>query len=425
MSKMTDKLKEWILKFNSGEVWVNVITNEETQRQYLGLFKRYCDATNKNPDELLELKLEGMRNVGTNKEFEAENLHNTAISNIELTDNLKAQMSAIIRSFYKHNRRPLNTPKEFEVPTLKQRMPSLQEIEEMVNVARTWRDKSMIWLLTSAPLREGTLIQLIWDDLQPTGDEELPYIINIEAERLKGKGKGKYKGVRQVCFVNSFVAEKLDKYKAELLGKNIRFTPKSPIFVGYRNGNGKKKEPKKAKALSPSAIRTNFAKISFDAWHNLENKRYSPHNFRDLVETAMEKADIPDNWCAIIMGHKPKTIRGKHYSSPKLEELKNKFKRVLPFIIPTHKQQAPTKERLQESYHFMTNVAWQLIEMQYKNLKQEAKTLKALMENAKSEETRNVLEVQLTMKKEQLQQLKKQIDFKRENNKYPPPERNL
>jgi hypothetical protein len=43
--------------------------------------KQYCEAVSKNPDELLELKVEGIRNVGTSKEPQAEKLLDSFLYN--------------------------------------------------------------------------------------------------------------------------------------------------------------------------------------------------------------------------------------------------------------------------------------------------------------------------------------------------------
>ncbi len=53
----------------------------------------------------------------------------------------------------------------------------------------------------------------------------------IEAERLKGGGKGKYRGTKQICFVHSLAAKKLKRYDEELKKRGIEIAPESPIFV--------------------------------------------------------------------------------------------------------------------------------------------------------------------------------------------------
>ena len=99
-------------------------------------------------------------------------------------------------------------------------MPKVQDILEIENIFPTLRDKALLWFLASAPFRISTLIRLKWSDLKPTGDPDVLYYLLIGSERLKDKGVGKCKGVKQVGFIHSLAAKKLDAYKKELGRKN-------------------------------------------------------------------------------------------------------------------------------------------------------------------------------------------------------------
>ena len=98
-------------------------------------------------------------------------------------------------------------------------MPKVQDILEIENIFPTLRDKALLWFLASAPFRISTLIRLKWGDLKPTGEPDVPYYLLIGSERLKGKGVGKCKGVKQVGFIHSLAAKKLDAYKKSLAEK--------------------------------------------------------------------------------------------------------------------------------------------------------------------------------------------------------------
>lgn len=76
MSRMTDETFPWILNFQSGKNWFDTLMSEKTKEVYLTRLKQYMDAFGKNPDELIELKVDGLRNVATAKEFQAESLLN-------------------------------------------------------------------------------------------------------------------------------------------------------------------------------------------------------------------------------------------------------------------------------------------------------------------------------------------------------------
>jgi hypothetical protein len=71
---MTDSIEAWLLSFECGRTWFSTITAPRTKEMYSKNLKQYCDAVGKTPDELLELKVEGIRNIATAKEFQAEKL---------------------------------------------------------------------------------------------------------------------------------------------------------------------------------------------------------------------------------------------------------------------------------------------------------------------------------------------------------------
>jgi hypothetical protein len=167
-------------------------------------------------------------------------------------------------SFYKHNSRPLNpdTAKNIneEVPPPKEKKPSLLELIELSNQTNTDRDDALLSFDMSTSTRVGSIPQLIWKDLKSTklGLEQLakenkinwstdkineisvkvPFYIEIESKRLKGKGLRKYKNLKQVTFVNYFAWGKMEKYKIEAKRKGYELTENSPIFVKYRTSEG-------------------------------------------------------------------------------------------------------------------------------------------------------------------------------------------
>ncbi len=268
LSKMTDNLTEWILSFNSGTMWFNKF-NSGSIKTYLPHLKKYCDWANKNPDELIEFKIEGLQAVNTAKEFQAENLLEKFISTANYPLSVKQGIRATVLSFYKNNRRHLEEIKDVDTPESKHRCPKSQDIIDLENAMGFARDKFLVWFIASTPIRVETIPKLIWKDLKPTNDREVPYSLLIEAERLKGHGKGKYRGLKQVGFLHSLAAKKLEAYKKELQQKGYIVTENDPLFVAYR-------KEQKITPLTKFAIQHRFDKASLDAWHDLEAKRYSP-----------------------------------------------------------------------------------------------------------------------------------------------------
>ena len=57
MSKMTDDIKAWLKCFDSSSKWINSLHSEATIDMYTKYLVQYCKAVNKNPDELIALKI--------------------------------------------------------------------------------------------------------------------------------------------------------------------------------------------------------------------------------------------------------------------------------------------------------------------------------------------------------------------------------
>jgi site-specific recombinase XerD len=324
---MTDALREWIQSFNSGIKWLNKLNLDSTTKDtYLPNLKKYCEWINKNPDELIQLKLEGMSAPNTPIEFQAEDLLEKFISTSDFTVAVKDSIRTTVLSFYKKNRRALEEVMDVATPESKHRCPKTQDIIELENAFTFLRDKALLWFIASAPFRVETITKLKWKDLKPTNDIDLPYSLLIEGKRLKGSGTGKYRGVKQVAFLHRLASQKLEGYIKELERKEYKVTQDDPIFIAYR-------KEKKITALAAFSIEGNFRKASLRAWHDLEEKRFSPHDLRSFVQTALENAGINTNIIAPILGHKPKGV-DFHYSEHELTDFLAKFKIALPYLLP-------------------------------------------------------------------------------------------
>jgi hypothetical protein len=202
----------------------------------------------------------------------------------------------------------------------------------------TSRDKALVWFFPSTAVRIETLTKLTKRDLKPTGDSEVPYYMEIESARLKGSGIGKYKGIKQITFVHKLAWQRLEDYFAEAKRKGYNLTDSSPLFIAYKGHFSKEEKklavkPKRIRVMTQGAINQVYDNGSLSAWKDLEQKRFSPHDFRDFLESSLESAGIDKNLRDPMMAHK---VRGvdKHYSSHEILEMKDKYKTALPYLLP-------------------------------------------------------------------------------------------
>jgi hypothetical protein len=134
---------------------------------------------------------------------------------------------------------------------------------------------------------QGQLTRKVEDDERIA--KLVPYCLEIEAERLKGAGKGKCRGVKHVGFLHHFAVEKLERYKLELKKYGVEPNPDDPIFIAYANNLHNQGKGDSLKGLK--AIFSNACTI---AWNN-ENKTFSPQSMRDILQGALEKVEVNPN----------------------------------------------------------------------------------------------------------------------------------
>ena len=104
---MTEQRETWINSYSSGRAWLNKLGSPHTKKKFTEYFMAYCDAVKKNPYELISLKIEGLQNVGTAKEWQAEDLLESFFAQCDRKPTAKLMIKNAFFSFYKHNRRAL------------------------------------------------------------------------------------------------------------------------------------------------------------------------------------------------------------------------------------------------------------------------------------------------------------------------------
>ena len=288
---------------------------------------------------MIRLKIEGQKHIGDTSEYRAETLLETYLATAKLTMGMKVSSKTAVMSFYAKNRRRLDpeTADNIERGESKKRCPKIQDILELENAFATLRDKALLWFIASAPFRVSTIPKLKWNDLKSTNDKKIPFSMIIEAARLKGAGKGKYKGVKQVAFLHSLAVKKLEAYKQELSRKNYQISGNDPIFIAYRKKGH-------ISALSSDCITNNFSTASLNAWHDLDQKRFSPHDFRGFVQSALENAGINKNIISPILSHKVSGV-DRHYSKHEMSDFIEKFKTALPYLLPQTVQKVKAQQQ--------------------------------------------------------------------------------
>ena len=69
---MTEANEKWMLSFESGRNWLPHLPSSQTKEPFIRHLKKYSQYAKMNPDELINFKIEGLKAVATEKEFQAE-----------------------------------------------------------------------------------------------------------------------------------------------------------------------------------------------------------------------------------------------------------------------------------------------------------------------------------------------------------------
>lgn len=320
----------WASKFPEVMQWLNKIQVKELNA--LSLY-HFCKWAGKTPTELLAMKKDPAS-------LEIEKLLDTFVATDEktlgMTNALKFWRVNAVKSFFKHSY--INIARAAGAIQLEKQKDynklSREGLRKLWNWTQNPRDKCLITFVNSTAIAKETLCEIRWKHLEENWENvDLPSI-NLPPEILKGHGRGKYKGVRQITFLTPEAKRDLINYK-EWIEQNMgrKVTPEDHIFVEtyvpYRP--------------------VSYDEIGGQIWRLSKRAGvpFSLHDGRRWVTTALEQIAISENWARKIRGRK---VRGEEapYSQPAINQLRDKFREAVPILQFTIEPAIPkaVQERL-------------------------------------------------------------------------------
>jgi integrase len=207
-------------------------------------------------------------------------------------------------------------------------------LRKLWNWTQNPRDRCLITFVNSTAVAKETLSQLKWKHLEENWENvDLPSL-DLPPEILKGHGKGKYQGVRQITFLTPEAKRDLMNYKEWIehtMGRKL--TPEDHIFL------------ETCYPFRPEAYDTLGGQI----WQ-LSKRTGVPftlHDARRWVNTRLEQIGISENWARKIRGRK---VRGEEspYSQPEIDQLREKFREAVPLLQFTTETPSISKEAIRD-----------------------------------------------------------------------------
>ena len=323
-----EAIDRWARYHSKVMTWLAKLQRKKESAWHLWL---YCEKMGKTPDELL-----AMKDDPRNRDAEYLLDQFVADETLGLANSVKVNVVIAVKSFYKHNYRDL--ARASGSITLIKKFPyrkhTKEELLKIIRSAQNPRDRALITFTWSTAVARESLILIKWKHLEPGWEnQDIPHV-SLPDTMIKGKGRGKYKGVRQETFLTPEAKRDLVDYKDWLERvRGITLTPESHIFVELH-------PPYESMAYST------LTKVSREL-SKRSGIEFSWHDARRYVETALEEIKIHPNWARKIRGRK---VRGEEapYSRPAINQLREKYREAVPLLEFTQPTQLMELQKRQE-----------------------------------------------------------------------------
>jgi len=324
----TNALEKWASKYPRVMTWLSKV---QPKKMWAFQLYRYCQTVGKTPDELLTMKED---RSNTKAEFLLDNF----VATSPFTNSVTYSITTAVKSFYKYNYRSLE--RASGLITLEKIKPyrrhSKAKLLRIYRSTQNPRDRCLITFVWSTAIAKESLTKIKWSHLEENWEnQELPHV-SLPDKLIKGKGRGRYKGVRQETFLTPEAKKDLIDYKDWLARvKGIKLASDDPVFIDLRYGN-------RVKPIGYATLGQIAMVLS-----QRSGEPFSWHDARRYVETALEEIRINPNWARKIRGRK---VRGEEapYSRPAINQLREKYREAVPLLEFTQPTQLMELQRRQE-----------------------------------------------------------------------------
>jgi integrase len=313
----TNVLRLWAPNYPEVERWLTKIQQKEGSAHS---FYRFCEYVKKTPTELLALKEKDMTTNPPQNVI--EKMLDSFCGDLEadFTNAERFNIAISVKSFFKWNYRELARASGIvNLEKVKDYNPLTKDIlRKIYDRARNPRDRALVIFVTSTGIAKETLSKLKWSHLEENWQNVQLPCVQIGSESLKGHGVSKYKGVQQITFLTPEAKRELINYK-EWIEQKIgrRLLSNDNVWFGIVEPF----EPLSYTALGGLAIRLGKE----------TGVKFSLHDGRRWINTALEQIGISQNWARKIRGRK---VKGEEapYSRPAIEQLRAKFAEAVRYL---------------------------------------------------------------------------------------------
>lgn len=302
---------EW--RWPSVKRWLGSLQTRGKRCQYLFLF---CEWAKIEPPRLLDMK--------NNGSLEAEYLLDDFASldgtaDAPYPNSVMVNVVNAVRSYCRKNYQSLESTAGAialrKVRAYRKHTP--EQLRRIFNACLNPRDKSLVATCFSTALAKETLMEFRWSHFEDNWENQATPHISIPDTLLKGHGRGRWKGVEQHTFLTPEAKRCLLNYRDWMRNTRGVDSREGHVYLALHEPFGK---------LTMNTLGMIHTRIS----ERLPFK-FSWHDGRRYVQTALEEAGLTRNWVQKIKGRR---TRGEDapYSLPEIEKLRTAFQKALPFL---------------------------------------------------------------------------------------------
>ena len=361
--------------------WLQSIGNrsENTKKQYLRWFSKFCDFLEMNPDEILVLRERELKSDGRKSQHAmekrllgfVEHLRRKGFSSSSVQLGYTAVRSFFDGHYLKLEMRRSDAP---HGDAMGKKAATKKEIRSMLARANSLRDRAIIMWKKDSGLRDSDIVRLKRGMITDMGDGFWNYRLVTQKQRVKANG---FVGPETTELTQSYLKnreEGTDKISAE------KMTEDSYLFVTNTN------PPKPLSATSLSRNLSNIAAPIGDV---------SGHSLRKYFQATLEqpKLNIHSTWIKQMMGKKV----GKSdspYMEKRPEKLLEAYRNAYPSLRVAEGSGVPEErlDLLEEKLESREDIIMQLLE----NGKHKEKEIRLLKQDLEIRDERTkVLEERL------------------------------
>jgi len=305
----------WVRSFKAGQRWLNSVLSsgigsEGSEKVYARNLKIFCDIVKKNPDELIQERLEQLKSDNELDKYAAEEQLQAVYLKIKNAGKpgVARMVWMAVKSFYKHNRVPLQlqTPKWITVP------PKPVTFEDFKLVYKAAAPNKKVWLaiLKDTGMSREDAIRLTYGDIKEEFEAGHEFI-TLNVIRRK-------EAVRYTTFLGPDSVQAIKDWFKILEKKGVKITEKTPLITA-RNG-----KPLKNPEYLTNEIRRYSKKFGVII---------TPHRIRKMFATLMAMQGIHPVILKHWMGHKIfRTDVESRYILPPVPEQKRLYMQAYPAI---------------------------------------------------------------------------------------------